>query len=387
VTRTTGTTERITVHGDEVAAFIPYPLPPKDPPVDLSGPLAEQLAEAENALIRLDFTGDMVPALDWLASAFVRKEAVASSQIEGVEATLVDLLRFECGETPAPSPDVEEVVNCIIALGTAREALSGGEGAPLSVKLLNEAHRRLMHGARGAEKAPGEVRDVQNWIGGARPAEAAFVPPPPYALPDLLGDLEAYMRAQDDLPPLVRAGLVHVQFETIHPYRDGNGRIGRLLITLLLAHWGLLAQPLLYLSQYFRRHRPAYYQRLRAVAADGDWEGWLGFFLDGVATIADEAVGSANALFALVGADRERVLSRRGMSVAAIRLFETLPRHPIVTVNSAVQRLETTKPTASRAIDLLVAAGVLAETTGKRRDRWFGYGDYLDHLRAGTELG
>jgi Fic family protein len=293
MTRTTGTTERITVHGDEVAAFIPYPLPPKDPPVDLSGPVAEQLAEAENALIRLDFTGDMVPALDWLASAFVRKEAVASSQIEGVEATLVDLLRFECGETPAPSPDVEEVVNCIIALGHAREEPGGGEGARLTVGILNEAHRRLMHGARGADKAPGEVRRVPVWIGGARPAEAAFVPPPPYALPDLLGEFEAYMQARDDLPALVRAGLSHVQFETIHPYRDGNGRIGRLLITLLLEQWGLLTQPLLYLSQYFWRHRPTYYRRLRAVTADGDWEGWLGFFLDGVAACRSPRFGSS----------------------------------------------------------------------------------------------
>jgi Fic family protein len=239
---------------------------------------------------------------------------------------------------------------------------------------------------RGAEKQPGEVRRSQNWIGGSRPGNAAYVPPPPHALSELLGAFEKYLDTDEALPPLVRAGLLHVQFETIHPYLDGNGRIGRLLVTLLLEHWKLLTKPLLYLSLFFKRHREDYYRRLDAVRVDGDWEGWLDFFLDGVATIADEAVSSARELFALVATDRAHVLGRHGMSIAALRLFELLPRHPVVTVASVMKLVETTKPTAGRAIDLLAGAGVLVETTGKKRDRSFVYRGYLDRLRTGTDL-
>jgi Fic family protein len=303
----------------------------------------------------------------------------------------VDLLTFEAqeGADPgtAPDADVEEVCNYLDALAYARAQLSDPKGLPLSMRLLGESHRRLMRGVRGADKVPGEVRRSQNWIGGSRPGNAAYVPPPPHALAEVLGDLERYLHADDSLPPLVRVGLLHAQFETIHPYLDGNGRIGRLLVTLLLEHWKLLSKPLLYLSIFFKRHREDYYRRLNAVRSDGDWEGWLDFFLDGVAMIADEAVASARALFALVEQDRARVLAFEGMSLVALRLFELLPRHPIVTVASVVRLVESTKPTAGRAIGLLVAAGVLAETTGKRRDRSFVYRGYLDGLRAGTELG
>jgi Fic family protein len=205
-------------------------------------------------------------------------------------------------------------------------------------------------------------------------------------LGEVLGAFEKYLHADDTLPPLVRAGLLHVQFETIHPYLDGNGRIGRLLVTLLLDHWKLLTKPLLYLSLFFKRHREDYYRRLNAVRVDGDWEGWLDFFLDGVATIADEAVASARELFALVAKDRVRVLASEGMSIGALRLFELLPRHPIVTVASAMKMLDTTKPTAGRAVELLVGAGVLVEMTGKRRDRAYAYRAYLDRLKVGTEL-
>jgi Fic family protein len=254
------------------------------------------------------------------------------------------------------------------------------------MRLLNETHKRLMRGVRGAEKLPGEVRRSQNWIGGGRPGNAAYVPPPPHMLGEVLGAFEKYLHAGDSLPPLVRAGLLHVQFETIHPYLDGNGRIGRLLVTLLLEHWKLLTKPLLYLSLFFKRHREDYYRRLDTVRVDGDWEGWLDFFLDGVATIADEAVASARELFALVAADRARVLAYDGMSVVALRLFELLPRHPVVSVASVMKLVDTTKPTAGRAIELLAKAGVLVETTGKRRDRAYVYQGYLDRLRVGTEL-
>ena len=388
--RVTGRYERATVGAEEVAAFVPHALPPTDPPVVVDAALAERLHAAEQALVRLELAGEMVPSLDWFIYAFVRKEAVLSSQIEGTQATLVDLLRFEAEESASPSvepnADVEEVCNYLDALAHARAQLADPNGLPLSMRLLSETHQRLMRGVRGAEKLPGEVRRSQNWIGGSRPGNAAYVPPPPHALGELLGAFDRYVHADDSLPPLVRAGLLHVQLETIHPYLDGNGRIGRLLVTLLLEHWKLLTKPLLYLSLFFKRHREDYYLRLNAVRVDGDWEGWLAFFLDGVATIADEAVASSRELFALVAADRARVLAHEGMSVLALRLFELLPRHPIVTVASVVKLLETTKPTAGRAIDLLVAAGVLVETTGKKRDRSFVYRGYLDRLRVGTEL-
>jgi Fic family protein len=388
--RTTGRYERTTVGGEEVAAFIPHALPPTDPPVVIDAALAERLRAAEQALVRLQLAGEMVPSLDWFLYAFVRKEAVLSSQIEGTQATLVDLLTFEAqGEATSgasPTADVEEVCNHLEALGYARAQLADANGLPLSMRLLNETHRRLMRGVRGADKQPGEVRRSQNWIGGSRPGNAAYVPPPPHALADLLGAFEKYLHTDEALPPLARAGLLHVQFETIHPYLDGNGRIGRLLVTLLLEHWKLLTKPLLYLSLFFKRHREDYYRRLDAVRVDGDWEGWLDFFLDGVATIADEAVSSARELFALVAADRARVLGGVGMSIAALRLFELLPRHPVITVASVMKLVETTKPTAGRAIDLLAGAGVLVETTGKKRDRSFVYRAYLDRLRVGTDL-
>jgi Fic family protein len=243
-----------------------------------------------------------------------------------------------------------------------------------------------MRGVRGGDRAPGKVRRVQNWIGGSRPGNAVFVPPPPNALADLLAGLEGYIHGDSDLPPLIRSGLLHVQFETIHPFLDGNGRLGRLLVTLLLEHWGLLGQPLLYLSLFFKRHRDEYYRRLNAVRVDGDWEGWLDFFLDGVATIADEAVATARDLFSLVSADRERVLEREAMSIAALRLFELLPRHPVVTSATVQRLLPTTKPTAGRALETLVEARILVETTGRRRDRSFSYWAYLDRLRDGTDL-
>jgi Fic family protein len=388
--RITGRYERATLGGEEVAAFVPHALPPANPPIVLNAAQAARLRAAEQALVRLELAGEMVPSLDWFLYAFVRKEAVLSSQIEGTQATLVDLLTFEAQEggeqSAAPNADVEEVCNYLDALAYSRAQLADPKGLPLSMRLLSEAHQRLMRGVRGAEKLPGEVRRSQNWIGGSRPGNAAYVPPPPHALGEVLSAFEKYLHADDSLPPLVRAGLLHVQFETIHPYLDGNGRIGRLLVTLLLQHWNLLTKPLLYLSLFFKRHREEYYRRLNAVRTEGDWEGWLDFFLDGIGTIADEAVTSARELFALVAADRARVLAQEGMSVVALRLFELLPRHPVVTVASVIKLVETTKPTAGRAVELLVAANVLVETTGKKRDRSFIYRSYLDRLRVGTEL-
>jgi Fic family protein len=389
--RITGRYERTKLGGEEVAAFLPHPLPPTRPALELGPRLTDRLRAAEHALARLEVAGEMVPSIDWFIYAFVRKEAVISSQIEGTQATLIDLLTFEAHEDEgadrqAPSPDVEEVCNYLGALAYARAQLASAKGLPLSMRLLNETHKRLMRGARGADKLPGEVRRSQNWIGGSRPGNAIYVPPPPHALGALLGAFEKYVHADDRLPSLVRAGLLHVQFETIHPYLDGNGRIGRLVVTLLLERWKLLSKPLLYLSLFFKRHRQDYYRRLDAVRTEGAWESWLDFFLDGVGTIADEAVGSARDLHALVAGDRARIIAHKAMSIPALRLFEILPRHPMITAASVMRLVETSKPTAGRAIELLVEAGVLAETTGKKRDRSYVYRQYLDRLRVGTEL-
>ena len=385
--RQTGRYERTHFGGEEVAAFVPEPLPPQNPPLALDGALRKRLHRAEDALRRLDLAGEMVPSLDWFIYAFVRKEAVLSSQIEGTQATLVDLLTFESEESPPPNADIEEVCNYLDALGFARLQIADPHGLPLSLRLLNETHKHLMRGVRGATKQPGQIRWSQNWIGGSRPGNAMYVPPPPSLLPDLLSSLEKYIHHDDGLPPLVRAGLLHVQFETIHPYLDGNGRIGRLLVILLLEHWKLLSKPLLYLSLFLKRHRTEYYRLLNAVRKEGEWEPWIDFFLDGVATISEEATASARDLFALVATDRERVLSHDSTSVAAIRLFEALPRHPIVSVATAMRLLQTSKPTATRAIEVLSEADILQESTGKKRDRSFAYHRYLERLRDGTEIG
>jgi len=383
----TGETFKTTVAGEAIATFVPYPLPPRNPALNMDGQLAAPLRRAEQAIARLEVAGEMVPSIDWFVYAFVRKEAVISSQIEGTQATLIDLFEYEAEQTTRMAGnDVDEVCNYLDAIKFARGQIKSARGLPLSIRLLNEAHRRLMRGVRGANKQPGEIRRSQNWIGGTRPGNAVFVPPPPEKLTALLADLEKYLHTKDGLPPLVRIGLAHVQFETIHPYLDGNGRIGRLLITLLLEHWKLLSAPLLYLSLYFKRHRADYYRLLGEVRKTGDWEAWILFFLEGVATIADEAVIAAREVFALVSTDRQRLIAAPGASIMAIRLMDQLPIHPVVTIPTVVKLLETTKPTAGKAVQLLENLGVLAETTGKQRDRTFAYARYLEKLQAGTEV-
>jgi Fic family protein len=383
-TRQPGRYEKSTVSGEAVPTFIPDALPPR---LELSRKLQAQVLLAEQKLNRLELAGEMVPSLEWFIYAFVRKEAVLSSQIEGTQASLDDLLAYEAGAPVGkdePESDVEEVSNYLTALVYARKQLSSPKGLPLSTRLLNETHRRLMKGVRGSTKQPGELRRSQSWIGGTRPGNAAFVPPPPRELGRLLSDLEKYIHRQDDLSPLVRAALVHVQFETIHPYLDGNGRIGRLLITLLLEHWNQLSEPLLYLSLFFKRHRSEYYRLLNAVRHHGAWEAWIAYFLEGISTISDEAADTARDLFVLVSKDRARVLAAQNASVMAARLLEQLPRHPMLTIPTAVKLLETSKPTATKAIGVLEQLGILKEATGRRRDRTFSYTGYLELLRRGT---
>jgi len=384
--RVMGRTVTKTIAGEAVATFVPYPLPPREPSLKVDGARAALLSRAQQALARLKVAGEMVPSLDWFIYAFVRKEAVVSSQIEGTQATLIDLLEYEAERDVGADDDVREVCNYLDALKYARAQLKSERGLPLSMRLLNEAHRRLMRGARGAHKQPGEVRRSQNWIGGTRPGDAVFVPPPPEELPTLLTELEKYLHADNGLPALVRIALAHVQFETIHPYLDGNGRIGRLLITLLLEQWRLLSAPLLYLSLFFKRHRSEYYRLLGEVRRTGNFEAWTDFFLQGVATIADEAVTTAQEIFALVSADRERLLAAPGASVMAIRLIEQLPLHPVLSIPAVVKLLKTTKPTAGKAVQVLEQLHVLKETSGKQRGRTYAYAAYLEKLRAGTDL-
>jgi Fic family protein len=315
----------------------------------------------------------------------VRKEALITSQIEGTQATLRDVLAFEAGEQAERPEDVEEVCNYVGALTYARRELARPTGLPLSTRLLCEAHRRLMKGVRGAEKQPGNVRRSQNWIGGSRPGNARFVPPPPEEVPVGLSALEKWIHNPDPLPTLVRVGLAHVQFETIHPFLDGNGRIGRLLIALLVEHWGLLSAPLLYVSVAFKRHRQEYYERLSAVRADGDWEGWTRFFLDCVAEAADDAVAASQKLFAVTTRDRRTMAGHEQATLSALRLVELIPSHPIITLSLGTELLEVSRPTALKAIEALQAAGILRETTGRRRDRVYAYHNYLQVLTADTE--
>ncbi|MCC6158047.1 MAG: Fic family protein [Deltaproteobacteria bacterium] len=385
--RVTGRYESSSLAGETVRAFVPASLPPSDPPLDLDAPTIRLLDDATSALANLDLVGGLVPSMNWFLYSFVRKEAVVSTQIEGTQTTLMDLLTFEAtGSAEAAPLDVGEVCSYLDAVEYAREQIRHPRGLPISTRLLNETHRRLLAGARGQAKSPGHIRRSQNWIGGTRPGNAAYVPPPPNLVGSLLADLENFIHSESPIPALVRAGLVHVQFESIHPYLDGNGRIGRLLVSLLLEHWGILTQPLLYLSLHFKRNRVEYYRRLDAVRADGDFEGWIAFFLEGVRAIADEAVATARDLHELIARDRLRALESPGAGAASARLFEMLPDHPVLTTALVVDLLGTTKPTAARAIATLVDAGILAEQTGRRRDRLYGYAGYLERLRVGTEL-
>ncbi|MFP4600890.1 MAG: Fic family protein [Persicimonas sp.] len=385
--RKTGHYDHTTVAGEEVAAFVPEPLPPSNPALNIDEELHARLDEARRELSHLELAGEMVPSIEWFIYAFVRKEAVLSSQIEGTQATLVNLLEFEAESNKGPvDADVEEVCNYLDALQFARDQLSRPDGLPISRRLLDETHRRLMQGVRGANKRPGEVRKSQNWIGGTRPGNAQYVPPPPHLLAEALSDFERYIHADEDLPSLIRIGLLHVQFESLHPYLDGNGRIGRLLIALLLEKWGLLSKPLLYLSLFLKQHRKEYYRLLDTVRTEGDWEGWLHFFLEGVAQVAREAVSTSRTLFDLVNSDRQKVLSLDSATLMSVRLFEQLPEHPVVTTTHATELLDTSPPTAGKAISILEEAGVLVEVTGRKRDRVFHYERYLDRLREGTEL-
>lgn len=379
--RRTGTYSTSTTLGETVQAFVPFPLPPAKP-VLAPGCFAAANSAAEFALARLAAVSGLVPSVDWLLYSAVRKEALLTSQIEGTQATLADLFDEEAGFAVSNHDDVEEVSNYLRAFRLVQDNLRDPAGLPLSVRLLCDAHRLLLDGVRGSGKQPGELRRSQNWIGGTRPGNAAFVPPPPERVADLLAEMERYIHdgTSPSLPPLVKIALIHAQFETIHPFLDGNGRIGRLLIAALMEHWRLLPEPLLYLSAYLKQHQAVYYEKLSAIRTQGDWEGWVSFFLEGVAGAASEAERSIVAIASLIAADRRRLLASPKAGPASYRLFECLPMMPRFNVEQARQRLNTSFPTANAAVKLLEDLGIVSELTGQKKNRYYSYQAYIELL-------
>jgi Fic family protein len=378
--RPTGTYAISTALGESVRAFVPHPLPPADPALAPDS-FVEQNRQAELALARLSGVSGLAPSAGWLLYSAIRKEALLTSQIEGTQATLIDLFDEEAGFAVSNTDDVEEVTNYLRAFRLVRGNLRNPNGLPISVRLLCDAHRLLLDGVRGAGKQPGELRRSQNWIGGTRPGNAVFVPPPADQVANLLGDLERFIHATSPtLPPLVKIALAHAQFETIHPFLDGNGRIGRLLIAALLEHWGLLTEPLMYLSGYLKQHQMEYYRRLSLIRTDGDWEVWVDFFLEGVATAAADAERSIITIASLVAADRRRLLESPKAGPASYRLFEMLPMMPRFTVERVRQKLETSFPTANAAVKVLQDLGIVTEMTGQKKNRSYSYQPYIELL-------
>ncbi len=380
----TGYYETTATAGEAVRAFVPAPLPP-DPPLDLGGARQRLLERAVLACGRLDGVTALLPDPDLFRYAYVRREAVLSSQIEGTQSSLSDLLLFELDEAPGvPFDDVVEVSNYVAALEHGLARLRAD--FPLSARLLREVHEHLLARGRGANKQPGAFRTSQNWIGGTRPGNAQFVPPPPQRVAECMADLERFIHAgEDGLPALVRAALTHVQFETIHPFLDGNGRVGRLLIALMLFESKVLSQPLLYLSLYLKQHRDEYYRRLDAVRRDGDWEAWLDFFLEGVTETAQSAVDTAHRLLALFRDDTTRVQTLGRAAANALRVFDALRARPLANLSTLAERTGASYPTVSRAIAALERLNIVREITGRKRERVFAYARYLDILNEGTE--
>ncbi|MBZ5629704.1 MAG: Fic family protein [Acidobacteriia bacterium] len=378
-----GTYVTTTVTGEPVRAFIPPKLPP-DPPVELAG-LYQHLDRANQALGRLDGLTTLLPDTKFFLYLYVRKEALLSSQIEGTQSSFSDLLLFENNAEPGvPIDDVEEVSNYVAAMQHGLRRIAGG--FPLSLRLIREIHAILLRGGRGANRAPGEFRQSQNWVGGTRPGNAAFVPPPPERLMECLDNFERFLHDEKHkLPVLIGAGLIHVQFETIHPFLDGNGRLGRLLITLLLCSKGALREPLLYLSLYFKRNRNRYYDLLQGVRTHGAWEEWLAFFLEGTEITARSAADSAKQILTLFAKDRDRIQTIGRAASSALRVHEYMQKKPLVVIGAVADELNLSIPTVTVSLEHLVRLGLVKEVTGKRRARVFGYSRYLKILSEGTE--
>ena len=371
------------VAGEKVRAFVPPPLPPA-PPVDMMERLT-LYDSARGALGQLDGVVTILPSTPLFLSMYISKEALLSSQIEGTQSSLSDLLLFENDETPLVSlDDVAEVSNYVAAMEHGLRRLR--EGFPLSLRLLREMHGILLKSGRGAGKQPGEFRRSQNWIGGTRPGNALFVPPPPDELGSCLDSFEKFLHVDDPaLPPLIKAALAHVQFETIHPFLDGNGRLGRLLITLMLCEAGVLREPTLYLSLYLKSRRAEYYRLLQEVRENGVWEAWIDFFLTGVRETAGQAADTAREIMALFDKDRDAIKTLGRSGAAAFRVQEFLQRRPMMTIQAASRELSLSVPTIGKAVERLIDLGIVHEMTGKRRNRLFSYSKYLSILDRGTE--
>ncbi|WP_419936043.1 Fic family protein [Candidatus Palauibacter sp.] len=379
----TGTYDATVAGGETVRAFTPMALPPS-PDIDLREGLRQPFEAAAAALGRLDAVTELLPDTAYFVYGYVRKEAVLSSQIEGTQSSLSDLMLHEAGGVPGVlRDDVVETSNYVAALYHGIRRLR--DDFPLSNRLMREMHTKLLASGRGAAMMPGEFRRSQNWIGGSRPGNAAFVPPPPNRVEECMAALERFIHAtDDDLPALVRAGLTHVQFETIHPFLDGNGRLGRLLITLMLCDAGLLREPLLYLSLYFKRHRNTYYELLNEVRHTGDWEAWLRFFLEGVHEVAEGAVATARSALGLIAANRARIQEGRRAS-SALRVHRALVERPVDSINGLAERTGLSGPTVAAALKLLQGLGFVSEVTGRQRGKIFAYDTYLGVLSEGTE--
>ena len=382
VQRTTGHHVPIsTVGGEKCQAFVPNTLPP-NPPLKISTALQQQLDKALVALGRLDSVSALLPDASIFLYMYVRKEAVLSSQIEGTQSSLSDLLRFESTSSPGvPNDDVGEVSNYVAALDHGLQSLESG--LPISLRLIRDAHRVLLQQCRGSEKDPGEFRRSQNWIGGTRPGNATYVPPPPDKVIDCMGDLEKFLHA--DTPVLIKAALAHVQFESIHPFLDGNGRIGRLLITLILYAQEVLSMPTLYLSLYFKAHRQEYYDLLQRVRQEGDWESWLEFFVAGVIETSEQATQTAKRIADLFEADKKRIESLGRPAGTALRVHRVLQSSPIVGVAKAAEMAGVTIPTSTSAFGHLQKLGIAAELPKSGRSRVYGYTEYIQILNEGTE--
>jgi Fic family protein len=370
------------VVGEPAQAFIPPTLPP-DPPLEL-GALYQHLDRANQALGRLDSLTTLLPDTKFFLYLYTRKEALLSSQIEGTQSSFSDLLLFESDAEPGvPIDDVEEVSNYVAGMQHGLRRIAGG--FPLSLRLIREIHAILLRGGHGANRTPGEFRRSQNWVGGSRPGNAAFVPPPAERLMGCLDNFERFLQDENKLPVLVEAGLVHVQFETIHPFLDGNGRLGRLLITLLLCSKRALREPLLYLSLYFKTNRDRYYDLLQRVRTEGAWEEWLAFFLEGTENTARSAAEAAKQILTLFARDRDRIQTIGRAASSALRVHEYMQKKPLAGIGGLADALKLSIPTVTAALNHLVRLGIAKEVTGKRRARLFGYSRYLKILSEGTE--
>jgi len=378
----TGRFEKTVYGGEEVRAFVPAALPP-DPPLDLAV-LQMPLERASLAVGRLDSVSTLLPDTGLFLYTYVRKEAVLSSQIEGTQSSLSDLLLFELEEAPGvPIDDVVEVSNYVAALEHGMRRLN--DGFPISSRLLREIHRTLLSRGRGSEQDPGEFRRSQNWIGGTRPGNALYVPPPHDEVGASMGALEQFLHAEDDgVPVLIKVALAHVQFESIHPFLDGNGRVGRLLVTLFLCATGLLREPLLYLSLYLKQHREEYYRLLMSCREQGDWETWITFFLEGVEATADDAVRTARSLVGAFEADAGRIRELGRQAGSVHRVHEALKARPVAALPEVVQWTGLSYPAAASAMDKLGELGIVRELTGKKRNRVYAYSSYLDLLSEGV---